>query len=67
MKDCERCGKVLVSIGNNRENGKNFSTYKSKKTNFNADWDTRRFHKKCWIEIKKAQELQWKLQGLIPL
>lgn len=67
MNNCTHCGKVLVTIGKSRENGKNFSTYKTKQNNFNHDWDTRKYHKKCWLEIKKNQELQWKLQGLLPI
>jgi len=38
---CLSCGKTLVKIGTERENGK-FGQ---------ADWTTRRYHKKCWKEL----------------
>lgn len=37
--DCWACGKKLVPIGHARENGKDHS-----------DWETRKYHKKCWNE-----------------
>ena len=36
---CEFCGKSLVAIHSSRKNGK-----------LGKDWDSRRFHKKCWKE-----------------
>ena len=46
---CTHCHKALVSIGNERKNGKAHN-----------DWNTRTLHKKCWKETRN--ELQWKLQ-----
>lgn len=37
---CYYCKKTLIPIGNSRTNGK-----------FHDDWKTRKYHKKCWIEI----------------
>ena len=34
---CLKCGKKLVPVGSSRVNGK-----------AHDDWDTRRYHKKCW-------------------
>lgn len=43
---CEMCGGHLVVIGRDRKNGSR--RYK--------DWDTRKFHKKCWKRIMKKEE-----------
>lgn len=42
---CHRCCKKLVPIGTSRENGADHS-----------DWPTRKYHKKCWKELKKEEE-----------
>jgi hypothetical protein len=39
---CQWCCRKLVPIGNARENGRPHD-----------DWNTRRLHKKCWIEMKR--------------
>ncbi len=44
---CEKCKKPLVAIGLTRKNGKPHN-----------DWNTRKLHKKCWIEIQKGLSLQ---------
>ena len=41
MKHCLHCGKALRPIGTSRKNGK-----------AHDDWATRKYHKKCWVEIK---------------
>ena len=61
MTNCLKCGKVLKSIGLDRKNGK------VSMDKYNADWDTRKYHKKCFRENKAEQLLQWKLQGLFPI
>ena len=43
--NCKLCGKVLVPIGRARKHGK-----------AHADWNTRKYHKKCW---KKLIDLGW--------
>ena len=57
---CVKCNRALTSIGLDRKNGK-ISLDK-----YNKDWDTRKYHKKCWRELKERQELQWKMEGLLP-
>lgn len=42
---CKHCGGKLMPIGNRRANGKLYN-----------DWDNRRLHKKCWMEIKKEND-----------
>ena len=42
MPNCEYCDKPLVAIGTARGNGKSS----------HGDWDTRKYHKKCWKEQK---------------
>lgn len=42
MKHCLHCGKALCPIGTSRKNGK-----------AHDDWATRKYHKKCWVEIKR--------------
>ena len=42
---CEYCGKRLQAIGNQRKNGKKFSK------NGSNDWDSRKYHKKCFKAI----------------
>ena len=43
-KICLYCNKTLVPIGNSRINGK-----------FHDDWQTRKYHKKCYFEIQNEQ------------
>ena len=45
-KKCEHCGRALVAIGRDRENGKQS----------HDDWSTRKYHKKCWKEVQEAEE-----------
>jgi hypothetical protein len=47
MKKCEYCKKTLVPIGTARKSGK--ATH--------SDWDTRKYHKKCWITIREIERL----------
>lgn len=42
---CHSCCGRLVAIGNSRVNGRDHD-----------DWGTRKYHKKCWLAIKKRQE-----------
>ena len=44
-RKCEECGGKLVAIDNRRLNGKDHD-----------DWDTRKYHKKCWIKIQKGED-----------
>ena len=44
MPECEYCGKPLKAIGTARKNGK--------KTH--NDWESRKLHKKCWLEERKS-------------
>ena len=41
---CWHCGSHLQPIGHMRSNGANHS-----------DWETRRLHKKCWLELRKCE------------
>jgi ribosomal protein L28 len=43
---CELCGKVLVPIGTSRKNGKS-----------HRDWNTRQYHKKCWIAVSERSRI----------
>lgn len=45
--NCEYCRKKLVPIGNARKNGK-----------LHRDWNTRKYHKKCWIKVIKFKSLE---------
>lgn len=40
-RDCKHCGKRLVAIGSSRRNGSS-----------TRDWGTRKYHKKCWLELR---------------
>jgi len=40
---CKWCGKSLVTIGNDRKNGKHHD-----------DWKDRKLHKKCWKTLNDA-------------
>ena len=62
MGSCEKCGKRLPAIGTARKNGKEYAS----QTGFNADWDDRKYHKKCFKEIKERQYHLWQLAGLMP-
>ena len=42
---CQCCFKKLVPIGNSRANGASHD-----------DWDGRKYHKKCWMEMKDEEE-----------
>lgn len=43
---CKHCGTKLMPIGNSRINGRAHN-----------DWDTRKLHKKCWLDLKKDDEI----------
>lgn len=46
---CEHCNKKIVKMGSTRANGRNI-----------ADWDTRKYHVKCYKEIKQHEDhLAW--------
>jgi hypothetical protein len=45
MVNCIKCNKCIKCIGKNRTNGKG---------NY-YDWETRKLHKKCWLELKQYQ------------
>ena len=47
---CEFCGKSLVAIHSSRKNGK-----------LGKDWDSRKYHKKCWKIMKSEQDLIFSL------
>lgn len=51
-KLCLHCNKPLVAIGTNRKNGAP-----------HGDWDTRKYHKKCWADVKYEKELKQKIQA----
>ena len=57
---CLKCGRALTSIGLDRKNGR------TTEDKYNKDWDTRKYHKKCWREKKEHQEFLWKLEGTWP-
>ena len=44
--NCKLCDKAIVAINNSRKNGK-----------IGKDWDTRKYHKKCWKKLKEEQDL----------
>jgi hypothetical protein len=44
---CEKCKKALVAIADKRQNGK-----------IGNDWDTRKYHKKCYKELIAEMELR---------
>ena len=43
--NCKLCDKAIVAINNSRKNGK-----------IGKDWDTRKYHKKCWKKLKEEHE-----------
>lgn len=46
--NCDRCAKRLVPVGTSRKNG----------VQHHDDWNTRRLHKKCWLEqLEELAEL----------
>lgn len=49
---CEHCGKKLVAIGNRRKNGKSHD-----------DWDSRKYHKKCWLVMLEYRRLEIKYKA----
>jgi len=44
---CEHCGKALRLIGATRKNGKQINNGTGK------DWKSRKYHKKCFKELKR--------------
>jgi hypothetical protein len=46
-RKCLRCGRTLVSIGLDRANG-----------GITPDWDDRKYHKKCYREMKEEEDLE---------
>lgn len=53
-KKCEYCGGTLVAIGRERANGKRS----------HDDWETRRYHKKCWKEMKDDEVDDFLIESL---
>jgi hypothetical protein len=49
-KLCCYCNKPLKAIGNNRKNGRSFSS------NNGNDWSSRQTHKKCYKILKEEQD-----------
>jgi hypothetical protein len=47
VEKCNHCLKSIVAIGHGRKNGKNHN-----------EWNSRKYHKKCYIEVLKNIELQ---------
>tara|TARA_Y100000114_G_C11741580_1_gene319228 strand:- start:1321 stop:1509 length:189 start_codon:yes stop_codon:yes gene_type:complete len=58
MPDCEYCGKPLKKIGFDRSNGRLYSG------NGGHDWSTRKFHKKCFKQVKEEERIQDMLNDL---
>jgi hypothetical protein len=58
MTDCEYCGKPLKKIGFDRSNGKYYSG------NGGNDWKTRKFHKKCYKQVKQEERIHDMLNDL---
>lgn len=57
---CVKCGRALPAIGLDRKNGR------ITEGKYNKDWASRKYHKKCYKEIKEHQEFLWKMEGKIP-
>lgn len=53
-KKCEYCDKPLVSIGRERANGKRS----------HGDWETRKYHKKCWKQMKDDEVDEFLISSL---
>ena len=58
MTNCEYCNKPLKKIGNNRKNGKHFTA------NNGNDWNERKYHKKCYKEVKDREKILLMLENL---
>lgn len=58
MPDCEYCGKPLKKIGFDRSNGRLYSGNNGK------DWDGRKYHKKCYKEVKEREQVMRMLDDL---
>lgn len=54
-KVCQYCKKKLVPIGKARKKGKRTHN----------DWDTRKYHKKCFIKIKEIEKIDDKFSNNI--
>ena len=52
MPDCEHCGKPLRLIGLDRKSGKILNNSNGK------DWSGRKYHKKCYKEKMKYEEIK---------
>ena len=53
---CEHCGKGLKAIGTDRKGGKEI------KTGYVADWSDRKYHKRCFKEIKMQEKVALNMQ-----
>lgn len=51
---CSKCGKKLVPIGTSRKNGASHN-----------DWDSRKLHKKCWLELNEEKYYKDKFKNLM--
>ena len=56
MGYCEHCGKALRLIGTERKNGKMINNTNGK------DWNTRKYHKKCYKVVMDRKMLKWELE-----
>ena len=52
-KKCLHCDKAIVAIGNKRANG-----------GMTNDWETRKYHKKCFKEIQEINEYKRQMERL---
>jgi hypothetical protein len=50
--ECQWCGRKLVPIGSARANG----------SHRYEDWSTRRYHKKCYRELKSRDDFDWLIE-----
>ena len=58
MTNCEYCGKALKKIGYDRKNGRLYAGNNGK------DWDNRKYHKKCYKEVKEREKIMMMLEDL---
>ena len=58
MPDCEYCGKPLKKIGYDRSNGRLYAG------NGGKDWSNRKYHKKCYKEVKDRERKDLMLSHL---
>ena len=59
MTDCEHCGRPLKKIGYDRSNGRLYTG------NGGKDWKNRKYHKKCYKEVKEREKINRMIENLI--